>query len=157
MRIQARHTPDALCSHARRGTSVRSSSPATANGTDCRMTLSVLSIARVFLNRTISFEPARACSESLHCVVVVGHVCPFERLLACTCNHRFLLYPYNDGPRRPTRGSTRREAEYRARRPSRLDLSKTRGVTPLASRTSNAGQRRAALPHARDYLSRVNL
>jgi len=32
------------------------------------------------------------------------------------------------------------------RRPSRLDLFKTHGVTPLASRTSNAGQRRAALP-----------
>ena len=45
-----------------------------------------------------------------------------------------------------TRGSTRREAEFRARRPSRLDSAETRGVTPLASRTSKAGQRRAALP-----------
>src|SRR3954453_16856781 len=88
------------------------------------MTLSVLSIARVFLNRTISFEPARAWSEALHRVVVVGDVCPFERLLVCTCNHRFLLYPYNDGPRRPTRRRSRR-GPASVRRPSRLVKSKS--------------------------------
>src|SRR3954454_14664322 len=79
-----------------------------------------------------------------------------ERVVLSACRGS-LLYPYRTIARRPTRGSTRREAEYRARRPSRLDSAKTHGVTPLASRTSNAGQRRAALPHARDYLSRVNL
>jgi hypothetical protein len=61
------------------------------------MTLSVLCIARVLTDRTIAFEQARACSGSLHCVVAVGHWCLLERFAARSCNHRFLLYPYNDG------------------------------------------------------------
>ena len=61
------------------------------------MTLSVLCIARVSADRTIAFEAARACSNLLHCVVTVGHLCLLERLFVRSCNHRSLLYPYNDG------------------------------------------------------------
>src|SRR4051794_19464651 len=61
------------------------------------MTLSILCIARVSSDRTIAFDVARACSKLLHCVLAVGHLCLFERLLARSCNHWLLLYPYNDG------------------------------------------------------------
>ena len=60
------------------------------------MTLSVLCIARVSSDRTIAFEAARACSKSLRCVVAGGNWCVFKRLYAHSCNHRSLLYPYND-------------------------------------------------------------
>jgi hypothetical protein len=60
------------------------------------MTLFVLYIARVSSDRTIALE-ARACSKSLHCVVAVGRWWVFKRLFAHSCNHRSLLYPYNDG------------------------------------------------------------
>jgi len=46
---------------------------------------------------------------------------------------------------RLTRGRTRR-GPASARRPSRLVQRYLRGVTPPASRASNAGRRRAALP-----------
>jgi hypothetical protein len=95
--IQARHTQDPLCSRSRCGASARSSSPAAANRTNSRMTLSVLCIARVFSDRTIAFEPARACSKPKHCGVAVAHLHLFGRFSARSCNHRFLLYPYNDG------------------------------------------------------------
>jgi hypothetical protein len=59
---------------------------------------------------------------------------------------------------RLTRGRTRRDAGCRARRPSRLDLSKTHGVTPLATRSRrrhvSRGKRRAAQPAARLNASR---
>src|SRR3954451_20341889 len=61
------------------------------------MTLSILCIARVYPDRTIAFEAARACSTPLHCVVGVGNWCVFKRLFAHSCNYRILLYPYNDG------------------------------------------------------------
>ena len=61
------------------------------------MTLPILCIARLFPDRTIAFEAARACSKSLHCVVAAGHLCRLARLFARSCNHRFLLYPYNVG------------------------------------------------------------
>jgi hypothetical protein len=61
------------------------------------MTLPVLCISHVSLDRTVGFEVARACSKSLHCVVAVGHLCLLEGLFARSCNHRFLLYPYNGG------------------------------------------------------------
>src|SRR4051794_7932912 len=55
--------------------------------------------------------------------------------------------------RRPTPRSTRRDAAFRARRPSRLDLSETHGVTPLADaqrqQLVHRGNRRAANPAAR--------
>jgi hypothetical protein len=60
------------------------------------MTLSVLCIARVSSNRTIEFDLARARSKSLSCVVAVAHLGRFKSLFAHSCNHRSLLYPYND-------------------------------------------------------------
>jgi hypothetical protein len=61
------------------------------------MTLPVLCISHVSLDRTVGFEPARACPASLHCLAAVGHVSLFVRLFARSCNHQFLLYPYNGG------------------------------------------------------------
>jgi hypothetical protein len=49
----------------------------------------------------------------------------------CEQRHRKQLLPR----RRPTHGSTRQDAGFRARRPSRLVLRKTDGVTPLAARS----------------------
>jgi hypothetical protein len=61
------------------------------------MTLSVLCIARVFPDRTLAFDAARACSKSLHCRVAMVHLCLFEKLFARSCKQQLLLYPYNDG------------------------------------------------------------
>jgi len=63
--------------------------------------------------------------------------------------------------RRPTHGSTRQDAECRARRPSRLVQRKTDGVTPLADAPACTGcccrgKRRAACPLARGCVLRVN-
>src|SRR6185369_13138574 len=59
---------------------------------------------------------------------------------------------------RLTRGRTRRDAGCRARRPSRLDLRETHGVTPLATRSRRChvsrGKRRAAQPAAHLTASR---
>jgi hypothetical protein len=55
--------------------------------------------------------------------------------------------------RRPTRGSTRQDAECRARRPSRLVCRETDGVTPLADAQRqllvHRGKRRAASVRSR--------
>src|ERR1043165_8272627 len=90
VRGEARYTQDALRSGSGRGPSARSSSPRTAEQTDCRMTPSVLCIARVFLDRTIPFEPARACSESPHGVVFSRPFVPV-RQVDCAFLRRFVL------------------------------------------------------------------
>ena len=60
--------------------------------------------------------------------------------------------------RRPTHGSTRQDAGFRARRQSRLDPAETHGVTPLATRSRrrhvSRGKRRAAQPAAHLTASR---
>ena len=60
-----------------------------------------------------------------------------------------------------TRGSTRQDAECRARRPSRLVPRETDGITPLADAQRqhlvHRGKRRAACPLACGCVLRVNL
>jgi hypothetical protein len=148
MRIQARHTQDPLCSGSRRATSTRSSSPAAAERTDSRMTCSVLCISRVSLDRTVGFEPARACAASLHSVAAVGHLGLFVRLFARSYYREFLLYPYNDGGavQLHTEAGT---ARLRPGGRAASERQKQDGVTPPASRASHAGRRRAASASAR--------
>jgi Putative transposase/Transposase zinc-binding domain len=161
VRIQARHPQDSLCSWSRRGPSVRSSSPATADRSDSCMTLPVLCISHVSLDRTVGFEVARACAKSLHCVVAVGHLSLLERLFARSCDHRFLLYPYNGGraaqlevapDETPDPAPGGRAASILARRAAsrRLQLAPA-DVTLVAA--SGAPLSR----HAPDCVSRVNL
>ena len=157
LHMQARHAQDQLCSQSRRATSARSSSPATAERTDSRMTCSALCISHVSLNRTVGVEPERACAASLHCVTAVGHVGLFVRLFARSCSDQFLLHPYNEGgavqlevapDERPNAApggraastSPRRGASRRSHRALQMQVS---GV-PLC-------------PQARECLSRVNL
>jgi hypothetical protein len=116
------------------------------------MTCSALCISHVSLDRTVGFEPARACAASLHCVAAVGHAGLFVRLFARSCNHQFLLYPYNEGSaaqlavapdETPNAAPGGRAASTRARRTASRRLQLTSAGAPLVA-ASGAPLRRGA-------------